>query len=60
MFKNNKKYQWFLIDYGNMQHDKFIESELDKEMKHRARYNQDLITFIKNCIFYYLKYLKEK
>ena len=59
--KNGKKYQWYLIDYGNICHKKFPKSELDKDIEGRNNYCLDLVQFVKTCVDYesLLKYRRK-
>ena len=54
MYKiNGNKYQWYIIDYGNICHKKFPISELDKDIRGRPHYCLDLYQFVGpsgNCI----------
>jgi len=54
MFKkiNELKYQWYIIDYGNIYNNKYPISKLDEDIRNRANYSYDLFNFLlKNIIF---------
>lgn len=44
--KKNNKYQWYIIDYGNLCNKSFPESYLDRDIKIRPHYCLDLYQFI--------------
>jgi len=49
--KIGNKYQWYLIDYGNICHKKFPISELDKDIRGKISYCLDLFQFVITCCF---------
>lgn len=58
--KNHNKYQWYLIDYGNICNKKFPISELDKDIGVRLLNCKDMIKFISICITPDIKYFSDK
>jgi hypothetical protein len=54
---NELEYQWYIIDYGNIYNNKYPLSKLDKDIRDRPLYGQDLLQlllkhliFTRNCI----------
>lgn len=48
--KIDNKYQWFIIDYGNMCNVSFPTSYLDLDIGDRTQYCMDLLMFLRICI----------
>lgn len=48
--KINDGYQWYIIDYGSVYHEKFPISEMDKDIRELTLYSMDLVNFINMCI----------
>ena len=58
--KKGKKYQWYIIDYGNVIHKDYPQSQLDKDTMYLELYGQDLLMFIRGCVnFNLFKFIKD-